>query len=120
MKLSVNPLIVAAAFGFLGPVALESDDGAPGIAGHWVRTTTDADCPQLDPGVEVDVLPVDDQVVVFDNRGESLVAMDHLSQEWELHGRQIQRSWSLEGESLVVTTTVEGGPRHTARFKRGV
>ncbi len=116
VKLSVNPLVVAAALGLLGPAALVDDDEPTSeqFAGTWKRAG-DAPGEATQLGRLIEVIEVDDQVLLDD--GTSLtrthehwtrVEDDALAatQSLVLDGESIERTFRVEGDALIVTTRV--------------
>lgn len=113
MKISAHPLIVAAAFGLLGPAALADDDVGAELGGTWERADDGpppAD-PLLDLGPSFEVIPVEDRVLV------DVPAQGTLSwaREGELAARielrvgdtTITRSLACDGDALHLTTVVD-------------
>jgi hypothetical protein len=123
MKISAHPLIVAAAFGLLGPAALIDDDAAEDtiddMRGVWCRaeaTAPPAD-PLLDLGPRFEVIPVEDRLVV-DTLAQgsgtwSRAGEDAAHTQLQLDGATITRSLSCAGDVLQLTTVVDrDGQRH--------
>lgn len=113
MKISAHPLIVAAAFGLLGPAALADDDVGEELGGTWERADDGpppAD-PLLDLGPRFEVIPVEDRVLV------DIPALGSLS--WaregelgariqvEVDGATLTRSLSCEGDALQLTSVLD-------------
>ncbi len=111
MKLKVNPMVLAAALGLLGPAALadDDDDAVMPIAGQWARAAKAPAAPQgsLEPTIEL--IPIEGRLLLGEGSKESWVvssANDRWSQELALDGARISRSFQLDGDALMVETTV--------------
>lgn len=116
MKLKVNPMVLAAALGLLGPAALadDEDEVTMPLAGQWVRAPSarPAHAGLLEPTIEL--IPVEGRLLLGEGDGarESWVSeVGHRwSQELDLGAARVTRSFARDGESLTVETTViEGG-----------
>lgn len=120
MKLKVNPLVVAAALGLIGPAALaeEEDDAHRGsMAGMWRRSGEAP--PPVDAGLgeEIQVVELEDRVMLDDGvggpQGTWTVMPDGGQQELLVEGRRVTRTFAAHGDRLDVLVTVEhGDQRH--------
>ena len=116
VKLSVNPLVVAAALGLLGPAALvdEDESSSEQLAGTWKRAgEAPGEATQL--GGLIEVIEVEDRVLLDD--GTSLTRSQEqwarteddalgATQSLVLDGASIERTFRVEGDDLLVTTRV--------------
>lgn len=110
MKLAANPLVVAAALGFLGPAALaddEIDDGS--VVGVWTRAETATASP-VDLGRTIELFPLEDQLVVDDGNGAAAAwtRLDDTAAQQELvvDGAQVRRTLRLSGDALALEAHV--------------
>lgn len=114
MKLTVNPLVVAAALGLLGPAALmddDQDDGV-GISGLWKRSAAAHSPTPGRLGDEIQVLAIDGSVLLEDGsnapQGTWNVEPDGPArQELCVDGTRVTRRFEADGDRLDVHTTVE-------------
>ncbi len=115
MKLKVNPLVVAAALGLLGPAALADDDvdaDDSSISGLWKRSDR-ADAPAPGRlGDSLQVLSLDGSVVLDDgsNAPQGTWALDTdgpALQELVVDGRRVVRRFEARGDRMDVHTTVQ-------------
>lgn len=116
MRLMVNPLVLAAALGLIGPAALaedeERDDEGDRLAGVWQRTSG-GDRSPLALGDRIEVIPFDGTVILDDgaagpNGAWTLDDAGGASQQLVLDGLQVVRHFSAQGDTMAVRTTVEG------------
>ncbi len=127
MKVRVNPLVLAAALGLLGPAAL--DEETPGPVGLWRREggAPDASADQL--GERIEVLAIEDRFYFDEGQGTGLadagtwtrLADGALVQELALGSALVRREFRAEEDILAVRTLVQSdGERHEleARFTR--
>lgn len=112
MRLKVNPLVVAAALGLLGPAALsDEDEEAPkGLAGVWHRRGGGERSP-LPMGDRIEVIPFEGTVLLDDgahgpNGLWTLATPSQASQELRLGETTVRRTFEVDGDSLAVRTTV--------------
>jgi hypothetical protein len=143
MKVSVSPLVLAAALGLLGPAALEDSDESS-ISGLWKRTdgakkkTTGKGLEETDDGNglmgalgdHIEVITVEDRVLIGDGSGQldggsgqwTTVQADLLVQEMEVGGAQIVRQFTADGDNLHVEVRVERdgvtAERWTSHYER--
>lgn len=130
VKLRVNPMVLAAALGLLGPAALEEEEGSPGPVGLWVRTPGDAE-PSLPGGLgeRIEVLALEDRVYIDDGRGAGLADQGSwsrltdgsLRQELVVDSTRVLREFRAEADGLAVHTQVEhdgGLMESVARYTR--
>jgi hypothetical protein len=117
MQLRVNPMIVAAAFGLLGPAALADDDREEeGVAGLWSRVRAESPAARPAPlGEQIELIPVEDRVLLDDGlrlseRSESWLdlAGERLVQELHLDEARVTRRFDIDGDALTVHTVVDG------------
>lgn len=113
MKLKVNPLVVAAALGLLGPAALVEDEESDqqGIAGVWKRSGEASSLPSSALGDEIHVVPFEDSVVLDDGVGgpQGTWQLDEgpARQQLCVDGRRVTRTFAASGDRLDVHVTVE-------------
>lgn len=114
MKLKVNPLVVAAALGLLGPAALADEDDEDRrearLAGLWKRSGPSLPSPGR-LGDALQVITVEGRVLLDDGSG-SAHAWDAaedgpLLQELRVDGARVTRRFEAEGDQLEVHTTVD-------------
>lgn len=120
MRITVNPLVVAAALGLLGPAALAEDDEleSNGIAGVWQRTGASAPSSALHSGSlslgdRIEMIPFEGRVLLDDgsagHQGEWSQDVDGMHrQELVLDGKTVSRSFQADGDQLAVRTIVLG------------
>lgn len=114
MKLKVNPLVVAAALGLVGPAALadDDDDSDRSLSGLWRRTDrADAPAPGY-LGDSIQVLSLDGTVVLDDGSDspQGTWALDTdgpARQELVVDGRRVVRRFEAHGDRLDVQVTVQ-------------
>lgn len=127
MKLRVNPLVLAAALGLVGPAALEDESSGP--VGLWQRATPPADPKGDRLGQRIEVLAVEDRVFIDDGLGMGLAdsgTWTHLDDGGLVqvvdHGDMVlRREFRVDDDNLAVRTRVESaeGPLHyEATFTR--
>lgn len=114
MQIRVNPMIVAAALGLLGPAALAEDehDEDARIAGLWARVGAGADdLRRATLGKQIELIPVEDRVLLDDglrvtDRGESWLDLsgELLVQELQLAEARVTRRFNIDGNALTVHT----------------
>lgn len=116
MRLMVNPLVLAAALGLIGPAALAEDedknDQGDRLAGVWQRRAG-GEQSSLALGDRIEVIPFDGSVLLDDgasgpNGAWTLDDAGGASQQVSLDGRQVVRHFSAQGDTLDVQTTVLG------------
>lgn len=126
MKVRVNPLVLAAALGLLGPAAL--DEESPGPVGLWRRDGDDPPAPS-GLGERIEVLAIEDRFFIDQGLGTGLedagrwTRLDDgaLIQELQVDGARVRREFRAEEDSLSVRTQIEAeGSRSERedRFKR--
>lgn len=113
VKLRVNPLVLAAALGLVGPAALDED--VPGPLGVWRRDGPDPDLKDAGLGDRIEVVAVEDRVFIDEGLGAGLA--DHgtwtrlddgvLVQELQAHGAHLRREFRADADNLAVRTWVE-------------
>lgn len=122
MKLKVNPLVVAAALGLLGPAALADEDEVevdrPTLAGVWKRSGGEVDEASARLGEEIQVIELEDRVVLHDGVGGpqgtwTVAAQGPARQELTVEGRRITRTFEASGDRLDVQVTVEDHGQRT-------
>ena len=113
MKLRVNPLVLAAALGLLGPAALDEDTASP--VGLWLRATPPLDSRGDQLGQRIEVVAVEDRVFIDDGLGGGLIdrgtwtKLDDgaLLQVVELGETVLRREFRVGDDNLAVHTRVE-------------
>lgn len=111
MKVAVNPLVLAAALGLLGPAALAEDetDLDHGVVGIWTRSAGGVTS-AADLGKTFELIPVEDQLLL-DNGTGSETAWSRLDdsqavQEIVLDGALIQRTLTVDGDALALEARI--------------
>ena len=115
MRIKVNPLVVAAALGLLGPAALAEEDESEerGLAGVWQRKSDPRDQTRIGLGDRIEVIPFDGTVLLDDGQpgaaapGEWTVDGPQALQELVVDGARITRRFQADGDQLAVHTTVD-------------
>lgn len=113
MKVRVNPLVLAAALGLLGPAAL--DDEQPGPVGQWRRESQPKETEGGQLGERIEVLAIEDRYFIDDGLGMGLadagtwtrMADGALVQELSTPGTVLRREFRAEDDSLAVRTVVD-------------
>jgi hypothetical protein len=113
IKINVNPLVLAAALGLLGPAALIDDDDDATIGGLWERVS-DGDEPIASRlparlGSQLQLLPIEDAFVIDDGSQRdngSWTKQDIVSQTIDCVSGQVRREFLAEGDALTVHTIV--------------
>lgn len=122
MKLNASPLVVAAALGLLGPAALADDDVEDtGVAGVWNRVpdgtaTAEVEAPSA-TAARIELIPFEDRLLVDD--GTTATAWQRQGDAGAMHelvvdGATVRQTLAMEGDHLVVETTVTRGDAHDA------
>ena len=116
-KLRVNPLVLAASLGLLGPAALADDEDREDAAGLWRRDADLSEAPAAAArlGEQIEVIRVDDRVLLDDGLGTGAASkgtwtrMDgpDLSQELVVADARVRRDFHVEDGALEVVTRVE-------------
>jgi len=113
MRIDAHPLVVAAALGLLGPAALSEDDLPTGLVGEWARQNGAASAvhPQS-LGERIEVIPVEEHFVLTTVEPADQGSWTRLSDGYALqvvvHGDlEVRRSFSADGDTLVVRTEVQ-------------
>lgn len=116
MKIKVNPMVVAAALGLLGPAALADDEPEGGVAGQWARIGGGAGPGPATLGDRIEVIPVEDRVLLDDGTELDLPTGSwtqadetELFQELHIEGQNITRAFRADGNELRVHTVVDAG-----------
>lgn len=112
MKLRVNPLVLAAALGLIGPAALEEENYSP--VGLWVRATPPQESRGDRLGQRIEVVAVEDRVFIDDGLGMGLAdsgTWTHLDdggllQVVDHEGTVLRREFRADEENLAVRTQV--------------
>lgn len=120
MKVRVNPLVLAAALGLLGPAALEDEEKA-GPVGLWLRTGPQ-DARPAGLGDRIEVLAIEDRVFIDEGLGAGLAdagswtRLDDgvLVQELRVEGATLRREFRAEEGSLAVRTQLHDGEQQHA------
>ena len=116
LKLRVNPLVLAAALGLLGPAALEEEEVNAGPVGLWVRAPGAAPvAAQGELGERIEVLALEDRFFIDDGLGSGLAdqgSWSHLKdgallQELRSDSGRVLREFRAEADDLAVLTRVE-------------
>lgn len=112
MKVAVNPLVVAAALGLLGPAALVDDDEpAAGVVGTWTRAGQSTDSP-AELGRTIELIPVDDLLMLDDGSGTAAAwtrVDDGARQILQVGETRVQRTLRLDGDALALESRVTRG-----------
>lgn len=121
MRIKVNPLVVAAALGLLGPAALADEDEREdrGLAGVWQRKGQAQPACKVGLGDRIEVIPFEGTVLLDDGRpdlaarGEWTLDGPQAQQQLCVDGAQVTRRFLADGDHLAVHTTVatDGGER---------
>lgn len=118
LKLRVNPLVLAAALGLLGPAALEEEEANAGPVGLWLRSPgADPSAPSAagELGERIEVLALEDRFFIDDGLGSGLAdqgSWSHLKdgallQELRVDSGRVLREFRAEADGLAVRTRVE-------------
>jgi hypothetical protein len=113
MKLRVNPLVLAAALGLLGPAALAEEEQGP--VGLWQRATPPQESKGDRLGQRIEVVAVEDRVFIDDGLGMGLAdsgtwtQLDDggLLQVVAQGDTVLRREFRVDDDSLAVRTRVE-------------
>lgn len=114
LKLRVNPLVLAASLGLLGPAALADEDESDRPAGMWRRDDDGADNNAARLGDRIEVICVEDRVLLDDGSGAGVADVgqwthiddERLSQELVVDNSVVRREFRAEGDALEVRTSV--------------
>lgn len=114
MRIKVNPLVVAAALGLLGPAALAEEDEQEdrGLAGVWQRKGHAQPACKVGLGDRIEVIPFEGTVLLDDgrpdlvSRGEWTLEGPQALQQLRVEGAQVTRRFQADGDLLAVHTTV--------------
>lgn len=117
MKLRVNPLVLAAALGLLGPAALEAEEDADSPVGQWRRSDPGGDFFPGRLGEQIEVVAIEDRVFIDDGLGAGLADRgtwtrsddNALRQDLSLASQHVSREFRAEQGALAVITRVEEG-----------
>jgi hypothetical protein len=114
MKLNASPLVVAAALGLLGPAALAEDEGdEEGVAGVWTRIGGGPpEATPAPPAARIELIPFEDRLLVDDGTRSDAWQREgdaRAVQELVVDGATVRRTLALDGDQLVVETTVTRG-----------
>jgi|GEM_PF-2667628 len=117
MHIKVNPLVLAAALGLIGPAALaddESETDTDCLAGVWQRDGEDRPHSPVALGNRIEVIPFEETVLLDDGANGPLGSwtVDSLAlarQVLVVGGTQVTRSFEAQGDRLAVRTTVQDG-----------
>lgn len=121
MRIDAHPLVVAAALGLLGPAALAEDDLPTGLVGEWARSSgaESATHPQS-LGDRIEVIPVEENFVLTTVEPSDQGSWTRLSDGYALQvvvlgDLEVRRSFSADGDTLVVRTEVQGSSDDPSR-----
>lgn len=113
LKLRVNPLVLAASLGLLGPAALADDDERDRPAGMWRRADAG---PDRGPGLgdQIEVICVEDRVLLDEGLGAGVSDAGQwtrlgdagLAQELSVTDGHVRREFHAEGDALEVRTSL--------------
>lgn len=129
LKLRVNPLVLAASLGLLGPAALADEDEQDHPAGMWRRADDGADAAAARLGEQIEVICVEDRVLLDDGSGSGVADVgrwtradgEHFNQELVVDDSVVRREFRAEGDELEVRTSVTRDgvvEAYTARYTR--
>jgi len=111
MRIDAHPLVVAAALGFLGPAALADDEPLSGLGGEWTRAEDSTEA-EVSLGESFEVIPVEEHFVLGGSEGTeqgswTRMSDDQAVQVLSVGDREVRRSFSADGDVLVVRTHVQ-------------
>jgi len=115
MRIDAHPLVVAAALGLLGPAALAEDEAPTGLVGEWERSEgAEAAAHPEALGERIEVIPVEEHFVLNGAESADQGSWTRLSDGYALQvvvqgDLEVRRSFSADGDTLVVRTEVRPG-----------
>jgi hypothetical protein len=115
MRIVAHPLVVAAALGLIGPAALAEDEPPTGLVGEWERESGVEIPPHPEAlGNRIEVIPVEEDFVLGGPEPVEQGSWTRLSDGYALQivvqgDTEVRRSFSADGDTLVVRTEVRPG-----------
>jgi len=111
IKISANPLVIAAALGLLGPAALADDDEEKGLGGIWERADGNTAAQPARLGQQIQLLPMEGSYLLDEGTAQAnpkgtWQTDSGVVQTFPLEDTSVSREFESAGDDLHVRTVI--------------